>query len=104
MCSSDLMDYSPENGGIEVSMEMRTEDGRRYLAVTVEDEGEGFTPQDLKYASKQFYQGDQSRSSKAHYGLGLYTAERFAKAQGGRLEIGNAETRGGRVTIFIFTN
>ena len=101
---SNAMDYSPENGGIEVSMEMRTEDGRRYLAVTVEDEGEGFTPQDLKYASKQFYQGDQSRSSKAHYGLGLYTAERFAKAQGGRLEIGNAETRGGRVTIFILTN
>lgn len=101
---SNAMDYSPENGGIEVSMEMRTEDGRRYLAVTVEDEGEGFTPQDLKFASKQFYQGDQSRSSKAHYGLGLYTAERFAKAQGGRLEIGNAGTRGGRVTIFILTN
>lgn len=70
--------------------------GRKYLAVTVTDEGTGFSAEDLKHAAERFYQGDKSRSSKIHYGLGLHTASKFAQAQGGYLTIENGETGGGR--------
>ncbi|MEZ3485864.1 MAG: sensor histidine kinase [Lachnospiraceae bacterium] len=96
---SNAMDYSPPDGRIEISLEMRREREREYLAVTVADEGPGFTAQDLRRATEQFYQGDQSRSSKTHYGIGLHTAEKIAEEQGGYLIIENAETRGARVTI-----
>lgn len=98
---SNAMDYSPKDGKIEVLFEMKTEGGKEYFAVTVEDHGAGFTAQDIKHATERFYQGDQSRSSKAHYGIGLHTAKRFVEAQGGRLVIGNAKTQGGRVTMLI---
>ncbi len=98
---SNAMDYSPPNSELQVFLEMKTEAGKEYFAVTVEDDGAGFTPQDLKNAARQFYQGDQSRSSKTHYGIGLYTVKSFVEAQGGKLVIENRETHGGRVTILI---
>lgn len=98
---SNAMDYSPPKGRIEISMDMRTEDDREYLALSVTDEGPGFTAQDLRHAAEQFYQGDLSRSSKSHYGIGLHTAEKFVKAQGGRLVLENAQPHGARVTMLF---
>lgn len=98
---SNAMDYSPPEGEIEVSLEMKTQAKGEYLAITVVDAGQGFTAQDLKHATEQFYQGDVSRSSKNHYGIGLHTAEKFVRGQGGYLAIENAENRGAKVSIFI---
>lgn len=98
---SNAMDYSPKDGEIKVSLEMKTEEGKAYFAAAVEDGGAGFTAQDIKHAAERFYQGDQSRSSKTHYGIGLHTVKRFVEAQGGHLVIGNGEKHGGRVEILI---
>lgn len=97
----NAVEYSPPNGRIEISMEMREKEEGDYLAVSVADEGPGFTMQDLEHAAEQFYQGDQSRSSKNHHGIGLYTAERFVKAQGGCLVIENTVTHGARVSMML---
>ncbi len=98
---SNAVDYSPQGGKIEVQAEIVKEQGRNYLAVVVTDEGPGFTKEGLKYATEQFYQGDKSRNSKNHYGIGLCTAERFAREQGGYLAVGNAGIKGAKVTLFI---
>lgn len=37
-----------------------------------------------------FKMGEASRSSKKHYGIGLYMAENTAKLHGGKLAISNA--------------
>ncbi len=65
------------------------------------DEGPGFSAEGLRHAAERFYQGDKSRSSKVHYGIGLHTASEFARAQGGYLMIENGENGGGKVTLYI---
>lgn len=97
----NAMDYGPENGRIQISLKMRKDEGTEYLAAAVADEGPGFSRQDLMHATEQFYQGDRSRNSKTHYGIGLHTAEKFVKRQGGKLVIENGEAMGARVTMLL---
>lgn len=108
----NALDYSPEGKGIQVVFSNRgkrasdrdfeqKERGEVYLAVTVMDEGPGFSAEGLRHAAERFYQGDKSRSSKVHYGIGLHTASEFARAQGGYLTIENGENGGGKVTLYI---
>jgi len=97
----NAMDYSPADGEILISLDMSTEMEKAYLTVTIVDEGPGFSVQDLHHAAERFYQGDQSRSSRKHYGIGLHTAEKFLAAQGGYLMIENAQTKGAKVTMGV---
>lgn len=72
---------------------------------TVTDSGTGFSPQDLKEATKQFYRGDPSRNSANHYGMGLYIAQSIIQKHGGTLTLDNDSlTGGGKVTITIVTS
>ncbi len=98
---NNAMDYTPADGKVKIRAETAGEGASKYLAVIVTDEGPGFTKEGLECAAEQFYQGDKSRNSKNHYGIGLYTAERFVKAQGGYLTIENAETGGAEVSFYM---
>ena len=95
---SNAADYSPKHGTIRFSVS--TEDNK--ISFTVTDSGNGFSPEDLKNATNQFYQGDFSRSSKLHYGMGLFIADSIVKQHGGTLTVTNSPvTGGGMVTIEI---
>ncbi len=98
---NNAIDYTPADGKVEIRAETAEKGASKYLAVIVTDEGPGFTKEGLERAAEQFYQGDRSRSNKNHYGIGLYTAERFVKTQGGYLSIKNTETRGAEVSLYI---
>jgi signal transduction histidine kinase len=88
---SNAVDYSPEHGTIWFSAS--SEDNK--VRFTVTDSGKGFSPEDLRNATNQFYQGDFSRSSKLHYGMGLFIADSIVKQHGGTLAIANSSTTGG---------
>lgn len=95
---SNAVEYTPELGKIKLAAE--SVDGSLRFQVT--DSGKGFSPEDLKQASTQFYRGDKSRSSRSHFGMGLFIAKSVAKQHGGALSIANSEiTGGGQVTIEI---
>lgn len=95
---SNAVEYTPEGGHIRV--EITGQDGM--LVFEVEDDGKGFTEEELRCAAWQFYQGDKSRTSRNHYGMGLYIADSFAAGQGGRLILGNSEkTKGALVRMEI---
>ncbi len=98
---SNALDYSPPGKAVRILFSNREEQGNRYLAAVVMDEGPGFSAEDLRHAAEQFYQGDKSRSRQAHYGIGLHTARQFAEAQGGYLAMENGEEGGGRVTLYF---
>lgn len=95
---SNAAEYSPSGGA--VAMEVFEEN--EYLAFSVSDNGKGFSSAALKHAASQFYMEDASRSSKLHYGIGLYAADRIARQHGGLLVLENQkEGRGAKVTLKI---
>ena len=95
---SNAVEYTPEHGAIKIAVE----NARGLLRFQISDSGKGFSPEDLKQASEEFYRGDKSRSSKNHFGMGLFIAKFVAKQHGGTLSIANSkETGGGLVTIAI---
>lgn len=95
---SNAVEYTPEGGKIEFAAE--ASDGSLRFQIT--DSGKGFSPEDLTQASEEFYMGDKSRSSRSHFGMGLFIAKSVAKQHGGTLTFANSEvTGGGQVTIEI---
>ena len=82
----NAIEYTPQGGMIRICIS----EGNEQLEISVEDEGSGFSAEDLQSAKKLFYQGDKSRHSRKHYGMGLYLAEQFAKENGGSLTLANS--------------
>ena len=96
--AANAVEYSTENEKIIFNVS-GTENSIRFC---VTDYGKGFSTDDLKQASRQFYMGDKSRTSNAHYGMGLFIAKSIAEQHDGTLSVANsAETGGGMVTIEI---
>lgn len=72
------------------------EEPERYLEITVEDDGVGFSPEELQHAADPFYRGE-GQMEQSHFGLGLYICRLICARCGGSLALSNA-VRGGRVT------
>lgn len=81
------IEYSPANGDLIFSIE--TINGK--IRFIIEDSGRGFTKEEMKSATEQFYRGDKSRNSKNHYGIGLYITQNFVKQHGGNIYLSNSE-------------
>lgn len=95
---SNAAERTPPGGSIVFSVS--AEDS--FLSFTVTDTGSGFSPEALTHGVEQFYMDDTSRSSKTHFGIGLYTVNAIIQRHGGQLILGNStETGGGEVTIKI---
>lgn len=94
----NAVEYSPVNGTIDIQIDAA--DCKLRFRVT--DEGKGFSSADLQEATKQFYSGEQSRSSKNHYGMGLFIAKSIAAQHQGSLLLANApDAKGAEVTLSI---
>lgn len=67
--------------------------------VSVKDQGQGLSPEELPHLFKRFYQGD-SHGHRRGSGLGLYLSRQIVEAHGGRIW---AEGYPGQGAIFRFT-
>lgn len=94
---SNGVDFSPLGGELLIEIKESGE----FLAVTVTDDGPGFTKEGLAHATEQFYQADKSRTRKDHYGMGLYIASEIMKEYKGFLQLENEEGRGGKVSLYF---
>ncbi len=95
---SNAVDYSNDTGKIYFKAEYLKDK----ICFTIIDSGKGFSDKDIKFAKTQFYTGDKSRTSKTHYGMGLYIVDSIVKQHGGELHIENSSVTGGaQVTIKI---
>ncbi|WDV45145.1 HAMP domain-containing sensor histidine kinase [Clostridiaceae bacterium M8S5] len=94
---SNAVNYTPVGGKI-IFKAVGEEDCLKFIII---DSGKGFTREDIKFAKKQFYMSDLSRSSSQHYGLGLYIADSIVKKHNGKLIIENSKGHGGKVVITI---
>lgn len=94
----NAVEYSPKEEAITFEIYEKDES----VVFSISDTGKGFSDEALKYAKVQFYMEDSSRSSKTHYGIGLYFADTVVKQHGGSLVIKNLYGRSGaRVIINI---
>ena len=95
---SNAVEHTPQGG--TAAFEIRERDGE--LSFLITDSGQGFSDEALKHATEQFFMDDDSRSSKFHYGIGLYAAASIAKKHNGRIILENSAASGGaKVTIQI---
>lgn len=85
---NNAVEYTPE--GEKVAIHIAEEADR--LTFQIEDSGPGFTKEDIRHGTEQFYQGDKSRNSRQHYGMGLFIVQSFVNCQGGRLFLENSES------------
>ena len=95
---SNAVDYSPEQGKIIFSVES----AENCILFSITDSGKGFSRDELMKVTEKFYTGDAGRSSKIHYGMGLYITKSIIERHNGKLLILNSpDTGGGRVIIEI---
>ena len=93
---SNSLEYSPDNAILYIDVENK----KNYLNICITDCGCGFSKEALEHAKERFYMADQSRSSKLHYGMGLYIVDSIIKQHKGKLLLDNSiETKGAKVTI-----
>jgi two-component system sensor histidine kinase RegB len=92
---SNLLDNAFEASPTGARMTARLENDE--LAVRIEDEGRGFTPQMLADLGKPY----QSSKGRLGGGLGLFLVVNVARKLGGRVEARNREQGGAAVTVSV---
>ena len=94
----NALEYSSEGGTIYIRVQTK----ENYLEISIIDEGVGFSKEALKYAQEKFFMDDGSRSSRLHFGMGLYITSSILKQQGGYLILENSDkTHGAKVCMKI---
>ena len=75
---------------------------QKYVLITVEDDGTGFTKKDLTNASLAYYRGEKTQAdATSHFGLGLYVSSILAEKLGGSLQLSNGAGGGAKIQIKI---
>lgn len=98
---SNAVQYGPEKSTLELMIATQADS----LEISLLDQGCGFSNEDLRHATEQFYQGDKSRHSASNYGLGLYIAQEILKSHGGNIQLSNREKKkGAKVSMFLPLN
>lgn len=87
---------TPKHKKVKITIE--TEE--KYLLITIEDFGNGFTEESLERGKKLFYTENKARHNK-HYGLGLTFSTRIIESYGGVIEITNNQLNHGKVIVKI---
>lgn len=80
----NAMKFTPENGRITIEARIWAEDDQ-YLRITVQDTGEGMSPEVLQRAFERLFQDERRCSSRQGLGLGLYICKQLVELQGGRI-------------------
>ena len=79
-----------------VRMVLSLDDDHRTLAMSVADDGPGFSPEALHRGCEPFF--GEAKSSE-HFGLGLNIVSTLARLHGGSVTLANGEDGGGAVTV-----
>ncbi len=74
--------------------------GKRKVLLEVEDHGSGIPAEKMELIFERFYQEDDSRNDKNHFGLGLSIAKQMVTLQQGTIVC--KETKGGGATFTLY--
>ena len=86
----------------EVRIRVSTRDeGKRNVALTVEDDGPGIAPDTLRKLFDYRFRGEETRGRVDGSGLGLYLARRIVRMHRGRIYAESTEGKGSRFCIVL---
>ena len=105
------MKYSPQGGTIRTTVKRREacsggEADQEFsrvssVLVSVEDEGIGMTPVQVKKVFEKFWRADASNEAVGGTGLGMSIVKHLVEAHGGKVEVESAPGKGTTVTMEI---
>ncbi|MBP2115782.1 HAMP domain-containing sensor histidine kinase [Paenibacillus silagei] len=82
------------------TISVRFEFVKGFFSITVNDDGKGFSSQDLKLATTPFYTS-KAEAEESHYGMGLNICKVLAEKQGGSIQLTNNKSGGACVKVSI---
>jgi signal transduction histidine kinase len=94
-----LVDNAISHTGKGDNIIIRAYNQRHSVVLEVEDHGDGIPNEEKKRVFERFYRGDQSRSEKKHFGLGLSIAKELVELHQGDITI--RDTQGGGATFIV---
>lgn len=89
--------YSPQKSPISI----KTHKNKKYLRLTVTDQGSGINKKDLPHVFERFYRTDKSRSGSSGFGLGLSIAKGIIESHNGRINVTSELQKGTAVNIYL---
>lgn len=89
--------YTPSGGRITVS----TKKYSKNLRITIADNGCGVTKEQKEHIFERFYRGDDSRSKREHYGLGLCIAKEIVTLHKGVITVEDNEGGGAVFSVIL---
>jgi len=95
---SNAIGHSPRSAPVNVFVEELTNGDTRCARLQVIDEGPGVPQEILPHIFERFVSG---RTKTGGVGLGLYLANRIAKAHGGRIDVQSSPGKGSRFTLSL---
>jgi two-component system phosphate regulon sensor histidine kinase PhoR len=103
-CLQNLITNAIKYGGDAccISIDAKTEQHDRAVAISIRDRGIGITPKDMKHIFEPFYRGTAVRDAQIHgSGLGLPITKSIAEAMGGRITVDSEPGRGSSFTVSL---
>ena len=95
---TNALRHTPSDGSVAVLVERRRDE----VQVTVEDTGDGITPEAARRMFDRFWRGDRARSRDGGgAGLGLAIARGLVEAHGGRIWAESGRAGGARVSFTL---
>jgi len=95
---SNLLENAAEYVNDGGSIHVATENQPGNVVLRIANTGCNLTPEQAKRVFDPFWRGDESRTERAHAGLGLAICRRVATAMGGNIE---ASVTQGRFTVTL---
>lgn len=94
---SNAVKYSPDGGPVRIRTQIEGGD----LAVSVQDEGIGMTPEQQGHLFERFYRADSASRSIGGTGLGLTICKLIVEGHGGQIRVVSEKDRGSTFTFIL---
>lgn len=97
---SNALRHTPQGSTITINLSTSGD----MVLLSVRDQGEGVSEEEIPYLFQRFYKSDKSRQEEqGGTGLGLSISQKLAQAHGGRIEVSNHPEGGAVFTLHIPT-